>query len=350
MIFPHISDALKTPAIVHLRDNLYLARFESMKIYSTLAAVKELLARGQIGPQDTLLDSSSGIYAYALALACHKYGLRCHIIASKTVDPTLKLQLELMGAVVEPAASAPNLKMDQQNRVKRIEEILRTRPDVHWMQQYHDDIHYLGYREFAELLAGDFNTEKITLVGGVGSGCSTGATASFLRAMNIDTTLHGVQPFGSVTFNSQHVDDPDIIIAGIGSAIPFRNVHYDLYDFIHWISFSHSRSGSVELLKNYGVFAGLSAGSCHTVAHWCRQLDPDQPCVFIAADLGYRYLHAVYEQYRESAGVASLQPTMIQSFDEMHLHWCCMHWQRRCDPGAAPGRVATAIQATAPAV
>ena len=34
--------------------------------------------------------------AYALALACHKFGMRCHIIASKTVDLTLMVQLQLL--------------------------------------------------------------------------------------------------------------------------------------------------------------------------------------------------------------------------------------------------------------
>lgn len=330
MIHEHISDAIKTPALVHLKDNLYIARFESMKIYSTLTAVKTLLDQGKIEKGDTLLDSSSGIYAYALALACNKYGLKCHIIASKTVDPVLKLQLELLDAVVEPAKSAPNLKMDQENRVKRIGQILQERPDIHWMQQYHDDIHYLGYKEFAEHIAQNFNTKQITLVGGVGSGCSTGATATYLRQMGIETTLHGVQPFGSVTFNSQHVEDPDIIIAGIGSSIPFRNVRYSVYDYIHWISFDYSRHGTVEMLKKYGIFAGLSAGSCYTVAHWCAPLlSDDQPCILIGADMGYRYLEAVYKPHEQAKPVETLFPVHVESTDELKLDWCYMNWQRR---------------------
>jgi cysteine synthase len=329
MIYPHISDAIKTPQLVHLKDNLYVARFESMKIYSTLTAVKTLLDSGKISAKDTLLDSSSGIYAYALALACNKYGLKCHIIASKTVDPVLKLQLELLGAVVEPAASAPNLKMDQQNRVRRIEQILKERKDIHWMQQYHDEIHYLGYKEFAELIKDNLDTKQLTLVGGVGSGCSTGATARYLRQMGIETTLHGIQPFGSVTFNSEAVDDPGIIIAGIGSAIEFKNVRYSLYDHIHWMSFAYSQSGSVDMLKQYGIFAGLSAGSSYTVANWCAQQKPQQPVIFIAADMGHRYLEAVYEPHHQAQDINTLKPTLIKSFDQLRLDWCHMPWYRR---------------------
>lgn len=332
MIYPHIADAIKTPALVHLKDNLYVARFESMKIYSTLSAVKTLLDSGKIKTSDTLLDSSSGIYAYALALACNKYQLQCHIIASKTVDPMLKMQLDSLGAIVEPAKSSINLKMDQENRVKRIKEILAQRNDVHWMQQYHDNIHYHGYKEFAELIAQNFNTDALTLVGGVGSGCSTGATAGYLRAMGVNTTLHGVQPFGSVTFNSQHVEDPDIIIAGIGSAIQFKNVRYRLYDYIHWISFNYSQYGAIEMLKNHAVFAGLSAGACYTTANWCAQQAPDQPCIIIAADMGYRYFEAVYQSSNEIPAGKILAPITIDSFEQLQLDWCCMPWQRREQP------------------
>lgn len=329
MIYQHIADAIKAPKIINLKENLFIARFESMKIYSALAAVKSLLDKGKIKTTDTLIDSSSGIYAYALALACNKYCLKCHIIASKTVDAALKVQLELMGATVEPAASAPNLKMDQENRVKRIYEILATRSDVHWMQQYHDDIHYLGYKELADLILENFDTPKLTLVGGVGSGCSTGAIATYLRDAGVDVTLHGIQPFGSVTFNSEHVDDPGIIIAGIGSAIPFKNVRYDVYDYIHWVSFSYCSMGAVSLLQNHGIFSGLSTGACHTVANWCAKQDSGNPCLFIGADTGHRYVETVFQSRGNDNDIGPLRPIKIIDMESMEMPWSVINWKRR---------------------
>lgn len=119
MIHPHIADALKVPDLVRLTDGLVLLRFESMKIYSALAAVRHLLERGTVRPGQTLIDSSSGIYAYALALACHRYGMRCHIVASTTVDATTLAQLEILGAAVEQVRPSRNLKLDQELRVRR---------------------------------------------------------------------------------------------------------------------------------------------------------------------------------------------------------------------------------------
>ena len=173
-VHAHIADAIKAPDLVQLGPNLYVARFETMKVYSTLVAVERLLASGRIRPGATLIDSSSGIYAYALALACHKFGLHCRIVGSKTVDRTLMTQLRILGANIEQVEPQATLKLDQSLRVARIHELLAADPSLHWMQQYHDDIHYHGYAPVAEAIAASLGCDALSIVGGIGSGCSTG--------------------------------------------------------------------------------------------------------------------------------------------------------------------------------
>lgn len=101
------------------------------------------------------------------------------------------------------------------------------------MQQYHDDIHYGRYEEFADIIIDKIKCKELIVVGGVGSGCSTGALGTFLRKKGIKVNLSGVQPFGSVTFGAYEIEDPEIIIAGIGSAIDFRNVKYENYGTVN---------------------------------------------------------------------------------------------------------------------
>lgn len=329
MIYDHISDAIRTPKIIKLDDNLYIARFESMKIYSTLRAVGTLLDQGKIKPGDTLIDSSSGIYAYALALACHKFGLRCRIIASKTVDDHLKVQLRFLGAEVEPAKQAENLKMDQNNRVIRIKQLLQENPKFHWMQQYHDAIHYEGYKEFAELIDHQLGHKNLTLVGGIGSGCSTGGTSQYLKELGVSIKLVGIQPFGSITFGSEHIEDPDIIIAGIGSSIEFKNVTHKVYDDIHWLSFKYSQIGAVELLRKHAIYAGLSTGAAFCVANWEVTHHPKTPCLFIAPDMGYRYLQDVFMRYEPTKQLDNLAPQEVVSIKDMKAPWSYMKWNKR---------------------
>jgi cysteine synthase A len=306
-----------------------------MKVVSALAAVRHLLDTGTVRRGDTLIDSSSGIYAYALALACHRYGMHCHIVGSTTVDHTLRTQLDVLGAHLEQMQPSTDLKLDQSRRVARVREILREHPDYHWMRQYHDDVHYLGYEAVAERIQEETGAGSLTLVGGVGSGASTGALAHYLRKRSVDVRLVGVQPFGSVTFGSDHVADPEIIIAGIGSSIPFGNVRHDLYDTVHWLAFDAALAGSVDLLRRHAVFAGLSSGAAYLAARWERGEEPGRTAVFIAADTGHRYVDTVFVRHAQAARVEDLAPRQVSGTDELALPWSRRNWNGSPAPGAA---------------
>ncbi|MDN3295412.1 pyridoxal-phosphate dependent enzyme [Streptomyces ficellus] len=322
----HIAEAVKEPDVVSVPPGAICLRFETMKLYSALGAVRHLLDTGQVKPGDTLVDSSSGIYAHALALACHRYGLHCHIVGSTTVDRTLRVQLEILGATLEQVRPSKNLRLDQNLRVERIGELLRENPHYHWMRQYHDAIHYLGYRDVADLIRKEVPEGPLSLVGGVGTGASTGAIATYLREAGRDVTLVGVQPFGSVTFGAEHVLDPDMIIAGIGSSIPFQNVRQDLYDRIHWVNFDYAMSGAVELLRASGIFAGLSAGAAYLATLWERERDTARTYVFLAADTGHRYVDTAYAHHPDAVGLGSLRPHEVTAQDELRHPWSAMDW------------------------
>ncbi|NXY97102.1 pyridoxal-phosphate dependent enzyme [Streptomyces sp. BR123] len=333
----HIAESIGRPDLIRLDDRLVCLRFETMKAVSALAAVRHLLETGAVRRGDTLLDSSSGIYAYALALACHRYGMRCHIVGSTTVDHTLRTQLAVLGATLEQMEPCSDLKLDQKRRVERIHEILAEHPEYHWMRQYHDDIHYLGYAAVADLIRETLGTDGLTVVGGVGSGASTGALARYLRAAPegrgpagraADVELVGVQPYGSITFGAGHVADPEIIIAGIGSSIPFGNVSHELYDALHWIAFDAALAGSVDLLRRHAVFAGLSSGAAYLAARHERDRSPERTVLFVAADTGHRYADTVHARHRQAARICDLTPQEVTDQSRLALPWSRMQWNR----------------------
>ena len=313
----HVADAIADPDLIRVEPGLVCMRFEIMKVRSALDAVRHLLDAGLVRRGDTLVDSSSGIYAHALALACHRYGMACHIVGSTTVDRTLQVQLEILGATLEQVRPSTDLKLDQNLRVQRVGELLLANPGYHWMRQYHDGVHYLGYRAVAETLGAELPVGPLTIVGGVG----TGALATYLRRIGRDVELVGVQPFGSVTFGAEHTDDPDMIIAGIGTSIEFRNVRHHLYDRIHWMAFRYARAGAVGLLRRSGIFAGLSAGAAYLVARHERRRDPARTVVFLAPDTGHRYLEAAFEGHEHVPPVDDLAPRVVGGVEDLALPW-----------------------------
>ncbi|MCR3723647.1 cysteine synthase A [Streptomyces umbrinus] len=328
-VHEHITDAMKAPDLLRLSDNVVLARFETLKVYAALGAVRTLLERGTVQPGQTLVDSSSGIYALALAMACHRYGLNCHIVASTTVDAAMRAQLEILGATVDQMPPSQDLRLDQERRVRRVRQLLAERPGLHWMRQYHDAVHYTGYREFADLVDRALPDAPLTVVGAVGTGSSTGGLVDPLRERGRAVRLLGVQPFGSVTFGSEGFSDPEAIIAGIGSSIQFDNVRHDLYDTLHWLDFRHAMAGAVGLLREHAVFAGLSTGAAHLVAGWEAARHPERVHVVIGADTGHRYTERVFARHEEALDPSVLKPHQITGLADLAPPWSVMAWERR---------------------
>ncbi len=337
-VHEHVTDAIKTPSLIRLTSNTVLVRFETLKVYAALGAVRHLVDTGVVRRGQTVVDSSSGIYALALAMACHRYGLRCHIVASTTVNDTMRTQLEVLGVTVDQMPPSDDLCLDQSRRVARVQELLARRPDMHWMRQYHDPVHHLGYAELADLVVRALPGEPLTVVGSVGTGASTGGLTRALREHDPLVRLVGVQPFGSVTFGSERFTDPDAIIAGIGSAIHFDNVHHELYDRIHWLDFQHAMAATIGLMRTHAVFAGLSTGAAHLVASWEARRDAVRTHVVIGADTGHRYTERVFNRHREALDPALLAPVEIASLEDLAPPWAAMDWARRPHGSIAPTR------------
>lgn len=328
MVYNHIAQHFAEPDIVRVSEGLTIVRFESMKVASVIGAINHLESTGEIRPGDTLVDSSSGIYAYALALVCHWKGYHCHIIASVTVDSTLKTQLIALGATVEQAPNQSSLALDQDDRVRRVNRFLDEHSGAHWMCQYHDNVHYLGYRQIADQIALETPDEPLTLVAGVGSGASTAGIAHHWTENGTDHQVLGIQPFGSVSFGSEDVDDPQIIIAGIGSAIEFRNIDYSVYNQIHWVDFEHAKAGAQALLNETGIFAGLSSGANYLVSQWVSRGESQSHIVMVAADTGHRYTDQVFVE-PSALEISALTPKPITQQADLQIPWCYMEWSGR---------------------
>ena len=328
-MFSRVTEVLQRPSLIQLRGNLLIARFEMMKVCSALEALRLLLRDGVLTPGDTVIDSSSGLYAQSLALAAHRFGLNCYIVGSTTISPDLQVQLRLLGATLECVERSSSLKYDQLMRVSRIHEILREHPDFHWMRQYHDRVHYAGYAAIADAVADEIGLDNLSIIGGVGSGASTGGIVSVLRGYNDSVRAVGIQPFGSLTFGSEAVADPDILVAGIGSSIPFDNVCYPLYDEIHWLGFNVALSGTIALLADHTIYAGPSTGLGYAVASHLAGSHPDQDFLFIAPDTGHRYAESVYSRFAEAEPLADFTPSFVDSAAELRMPWSAMHWNRR---------------------
>lgn len=151
------------------------------------------------------------------------------------------------------------------------------------------------------------------------------------------TTLNLILGFvfpdkGSITLNGDNTAKNSIQVRKSIAYLPETViVRPELYDHIHWISFDYSSAWAVNLLKDYAIFAGLSTGACYTVAQWCHK-DLQEPCLFLGADTGHRYLDAIFKDKTHLESVCDFRPKFIENIENiknMEMPWSTIMWNRQ---------------------
>ncbi|TDD48167.1 2,3-diaminopropionate biosynthesis protein SbnA [Saccharopolyspora elongata] len=266
----------------------------SMKDRSARYIVECGLREGSIRPGSHLVESSSGNFGIALAIAARIHGLRFTCVLDPKAAPANVAILRHLGAEVDLVSEPDDMGGYLHTRIRRVKEIVAGSPGAIWINQYANDrnwqAHYHGTG--AEL------TQQLVhppsyLVGAVSTtgsllGCSRRLRESFpeLRVVAVDAV-------GSVIFGGSpgRRDVP-----GLGaSRVPELLTSAEIDDVVHVNDFE-TAVGCRDLLAAEGIFAGGSTGA---VVAAIRRMLPrlPRPCRVVAVfpDRGDRYLDLVYD-------------------------------------------------------
>lgn len=282
------------------RDAEVVAKLEllnpsgSMKDRSARYIVESGLQDGSIRPGARLIESSSGNFGIALAVAARVHGLRftC-VVDPKTTTANLAL-LHRLGAEVELVSEVDDAGGYLQSRLRRVRELLARTPGAVWVNQYANDRNWQAFyhgtgAELTEQLVRppDYLFAAVSTTGSI-LGCSRRLRERFpaLRVVAVDAV-------GSVIFGGAPGSRE---IPGIGSSrVPELCSPQEIDQVVH-VDDVDAAHGCRELLATEGIFAGGSTGS--VVAAIRRTLPSlPRPCrvVAIFPDRGDRYLDLVYD-------------------------------------------------------
>jgi cysteine synthase len=320
-IYNHVADHTQHPIIVKLKDNFYMACFQWIKLCSILHIIEEALKKNILKEGDTVIDSSSGTYAYSLMLACHKYKLKCIIVGSSAINNELKTMIEILGGIVY---IIDNGVYSQQARVDFVKEILNKHKNYFWTEQYNNKDHYIGYNILAKQLLNLFPNKKINLIAGVGTGASSIGVYLYLKQQKQDINLIAIDTFGSISFGSENLKDNSTQSAvGIGSNMPFKTLDQSLYTTTHWLSVDLMKYFTIQLYKEHAIFAGLTSGATYGVGGFESNKSKDNNEIFISlsGDMGYRYFDSVYKDYKDYNKKNNILPKEILDKKQLQLPW-----------------------------
>lgn len=286
-----VSESQKKPQLLHLGNNLYVLSFYVMKLLPAIHMLEKARQEKLLDEQTLVVETSSGSFAYGIALACTELGLRFKIVSEnyKMDSLLLKQLLNQNGEVLivqNPAAKGGM----QQARLDRLYKVMKEEPNSYWPCQYDNPSNGGAYRELGVTLA-DILGNNLALVGTVGSGGSTCGLIEGIREKNNKAVLVGVDTFNSILFGQ---DNGPRLLGGLGNSIMPKNLVHEKFDQVHWVAASEAFSATLQLHKQYGLFGGPTTGAAFIAAQWNARQFPDRNVVFISPDTGHRYVESVY--------------------------------------------------------
>lgn len=267
----------------------------SSKSRSAARMVSGAVSTGDIGPDTTVIESTSGNLGIGLAQVCVYYGVDLICVTDARTNPLTIKTMKVLGAdvrVVErPLPECGDLL---QTRLKMVQELCREIPDSFWPNQYANPSNPAAHmdgtmREIDEAMSGDIDHLFVaTGTAGTIRGC-----IDYLSREDRSTEVTAVDAEGSVLFGGK---PGNRLLPGMGAGRVSEIAQTTRPDRVIRVSEIECVAACRRLAKREGILAGASSGGVlAALEKFEPTLTPDARCVVILADGGAAYLDTVYD-------------------------------------------------------
>jgi len=275
----------------------------STKDRIALYIIEEAEKRGILKPGDTIIETTSGNTGFSLAMVSIIKGYDCILAVSSKSSKDKIDMLRSLGAKVYvcPAHVSADDERSYYNVAKRLHE--ETKGSIYINQYFNDlnvDAHYnTTGPEIWEQTGGQITH----LVACSGTGGTISGTARFLKEMNPNIKVLGVDAFGSVLkkyHETKEFDNAEIYpyrIEGLGKNLIPTATDFDIIDKFIKVSDEDSAHMAREIAKKEGLFVGYTSGAAfQAVKQYAEEgeFDANSKVVIIFPDHGSRYMSKVF--------------------------------------------------------
>ena len=290
---PHVPLAL--PGMQLFAKLEYMNPIGSIKDRPAFWILKRAAERGEICDETTVIESSSGNFASALAAFTRLVGLRFIPVIDPNISRTYESFLRRTCARVVKVEERDNTGGFLKTRLQMVRHLCETTPHAYWTNQYaNPDAVDAHYRLTAGDVCADFDSLDFVFIGvstgGTIAGMSRRLKQRFPRVRVIAVDTEGSVIFGDAP-RKRH-------IPGVGSSIVPPLVSDALIDDVVLISERDTVAACRELLHAHGIFAGGSSGTAYAaVKRYAPRMKGRRPptVLFLCADRGTPYLDTVFD-------------------------------------------------------
>jgi cysteine synthase B len=276
--------------VSNLSPNPNVRILAKMEMQNPFGSVKDRIAKsmieaaeadGRLQPGQTIIEPSSGNTGIALAAIAQMRGYPIKIMMPTSVSIERRQMLEIFGAeiILTPGEEGSN------GAVSRAKALAAEHPDWYFPYQYANDANPRAHFEGTGPEIARDVPDITHFVAGLGTSGTLMGTGTFLKQYNPNIQVIAVEPpLGERVEGLRNIGD--------GYIPPvFENWNgYDLLDRKRVVRPRESIEWTRRLVKECGIFAGISAGAALAGAAKVATEIDSGTIVFIVCDGGWKYL------------------------------------------------------------
>lgn len=275
----------------------------STKDRIALHIIEEAEKKGILKPGDTIIETTSGNTGFSIAMVSVIKGYECILAVSSKSSKDKIDMLRAMGAKVFvcPANVSADDSRSYYSVAKRIHEEMKGSV---YINQYFNELNVDAHYKTTGPEIWEQTNGKIThLIACSGTGGTISGTARFLKEMNPNIKVLGVDAYGSVLkkyHETREFDSSEIYpyrIEGLGKNLIPTATDFDVIDHFMKVSDEESAHTARELAKVEGLFVGYTSGAAFQAAKQYSEegmFDENSNVVLIFPDHGSRYMSKVF--------------------------------------------------------
>jgi cystathionine beta-synthase len=277
----------------------YLNPGGSVKDRIGLAMLEAAEREGRIKPGGTIIEGTSGNTGMGLALAAAIKGYRCIFTMPDKMSQEKIDALRALGAEVIVTPTQVD-HYDPRSYHSVALRLSREIPNSVFPNQYQNPANSDAHYETTGPEIWEQTEHRVThVVIGVGTGGTVTGVGRYLKEVNPNVRVVGVDPQGSIfseLFRTGRKPQPQPYkVEGIGQDEMPGNVDFSVIDEIHPVSDKDAFLRTRLLARSEGIFAGGSAGAVlHIALKIAEDLQESDIIVIIVPDSGTRYLSKIY--------------------------------------------------------
>jgi len=273
----------------------YVNPVGSIKDRAAYWILKRAAERGEICDETTVIESSSGNFAAALAAFTRLVGLRFIPVIDPNISSTYESFLRRICPKVVKVEERDDTGGFLKTRLQMVKHLCATIPNAYWTNQYGNlDAMEAHYELTGSEICADFDSLDYAFIG-VGTAGTIAGVSRRLKERYPKIRVIAVDSEGSVIFGAaprkRH-------IPGVGSSIVPPLLSQAKIDDVVLISERKTVEACRELLTTHGLFVGGSSGTAFAAIkrYAPRMTGAKHPRVlFLCPDRGTPYLDTVFD-------------------------------------------------------